>query len=281
MFFGSDVFSGRLRCTGCPSWHFRHRGFPPPPMLLRWLCLSAICLTVFGCGAKPQTPMVIFLDGAGHFGYAGRVHRGLRQGGFEGRFQSFMWTSLLGPAVDHLVVARAGGRAGALARRIERIRAPDNQGRIHLIGLSAGTAVVVAALERLDNGVMVDNVVLLSSSLSARRNLTPALRHVQGHFYVTASRGDGILSVLPVNADGGSGPPAGRTGVQIPRVLANDDREQYRKVVNLPWKPAYAGTGWDGGHTRVTSPKFIEKVIAPRLRSDQLFPLDRPLYRQK
>ncbi|GAG46034.1 unnamed protein product, partial [marine sediment metagenome] len=112
------------------------------------------------------TPIVIFLDGAGHFGYAGKVKRGLRQGGYGGRFESFVWTSLLGPGVDHLLVARAGGRAAGLARKIERIRASDGTGPIHLIGLSSGTAVVVAALQRLDDGVMVDNVVLLSSSIS-------------------------------------------------------------------------------------------------------------------
>lgn len=244
------------------------------------LGLAVACLATAGCGAKPQTPIVIFLDGAGHFGYAGAVQRGLRQGGFEGKFESFVWTSLLGPGIDHLLVARAGGRARALARKIEHLRESDQDGTIQLIGLSAGTAVLVAALEHLDEGVMVDNVVLLSSSISARHELTRALHHVRGHLYVTASLRDGMLAVMPINADGGVGPPAGRTGVQMPRVLANADRASYRKVVNLPWRPAYAGYGWNGGHTSVTSSKFIETVLVPRLRSNNLFPLDRPVYRK-
>lgn len=242
--------------------------------------LGVICCALAGCAARPQTPLVIFLDGAGHFGYAGRVKQGLRQAGYDGRFESFVWTALpgLGVVVDHLVVARAGGRADALARKIEQLRKTGDDGPIHLIGLSAGTAILMAALERLDQEVMVDNVVLLSSSISARRNLTDALGHLRGHLYVTASRGDQILVVMAVNADGGSGPPAGRRGMLVPRDLPHARRDAYRKVVNLPWKPSYAGFGWNGGHTSVTAPKFIESVIAPRLASNDRFPIDRPLY---
>ena len=250
-----------------------------PPMTLRWLGLAVISLPAAGCGAQHATPIVIFLDGAGHFGYAGKVKRGLRQGGYEGRFEEFGWSSFLAP-VDHLLIARAGGRAAALARKIERIRESDPEGPIHLIGLSAGTAVLAAALEQLNDGVMVDNVVLLSSSISARRDLRRVLGHVRGHLYVTVSLRDRMLAVMSVNADGGPGPPAGRTGVLTPRALDRSDRTPYRKVVNLPWRPAYAGFGWNGGHTGVTSPKFIEAVLLPRLRSNELFPLDRPLYRE-
>jgi len=243
-------------------------------------CLLTICLAAVGCSAKPKTPIVIFLDGAGHFGYAGNVKQGLRQGGYAGRFESFVWTSLLGPGVDHLLAARVGGHAAGLARKINRIRASDSADPIHLIGLSSGTAVLMAALERLENGVMVDNVVLLSSSISARRDLSRMLRRVRGHVYVTTSLHDGMLAMLAVNADGGGGPPAGRVGALQPRTLARSDRDLYRKVVNLPWRPAYAGYGWNGGHVRVTSPRFIEAVILPRLRSNDLFPLDRPVHRE-
>ncbi|MCP4591769.1 MAG: hypothetical protein GY842_13600 [bacterium] len=243
------------------------------------LAIVAVWVTTSGCGTKPRTPTVIFLDGAGHFGYAGAVERGLRQSGYEGRFEQFVWSAFLGPGVDHLLVARAGGRANTLARKIERIRESDADGSVHLIGLSAGAAALVAALEQLDDGVMVDNVVLLSSSTSARHNLARALKHVRGHLYATASRRDGMLSMLAINADGGVGPPAGRIGVQLPRTLPPSDRSLYRKATNLPWYPAYAGYGWDGGHTSVTSPRFIASVIAPRLRSTRRFPLDRPLHR--
>lgn len=247
-----------------------------PPAALWGLLFLALGLT--GCAPPPRTPVVFFLDGAGNFGYAGRVRWGLRQGGYSGRFEPFVWSSFLGPAVDHLVVARAGGRADGLARRIEAIRQTGDDGPIHLLGLSAGTAVLVTALGRLEDGVMVDNVVLLSASMSARRDLIRALPHVRGHVYATVSRRDRLLSLMTLNADGGTGPPAGREGIQLPDDVAPSERRLYCKVVNLPWKPAYAAWGWDGGHTSVTAPNFIEHVIAPRLRRDGGLPLDRPVY---
>lgn len=235
-------------------------------------------LSAPGCASRSRTPVVIFLDGAGHFGYAGPVRRGLRAAGYEGRFEQFVWTSLLGPGVDHLV-ARSSAKAESLATMIKRIRKADPDGPIHLIGLSSGTAVVVSALERLERSAMVDNVVLLSASISAGRNLSKALGQIRGHLYCTASKDDGILGVLAVNADGGSGPPAGLVGLKMPHGSSQGSRERYARVVNLPWQPAYSGFDWDGGHTSVTSPKFIESVIAPRLRTNERFPTDRPLYR--
>ena len=72
-------------------------------------------------------------------------------------------------------------------------------------------------------------------------------------------------------------PPAGRRGFRLPRRLTAEETRLYAKVVNLPWRPAYASFGWNGGHLRVTAAKFIATVIAPRLRSKEPFPLDRPL----
>jgi hypothetical protein len=86
-----------------------------------------------------------------------------------------------------------------------------------------------------------------------------------------------ILAALPVNADGGSGPPAGRTGFRLPRGLAATQRAAYAKVVNIPWKPSYVAFGWNGGHVPSTSSEFVRSVIAPRMFSAEPFPLDRPL----
>ena len=39
----------------------------------------------------------------------------------------------------------------------------------------------------------------------------------------------------------------------------------YDKIVYIPWQDEYADLGWSGGHTSVTSRKFIESVIAPKV----------------
>jgi hypothetical protein len=123
----------------------------------------------------------------------------------------------------------------------------------------------------------VNNVVLLSSSVSSQRDLSPALEHMRGYFYATYSREDYILAALAVNADGGPGPPAGKVGFRRPAKMSRETAQLYSKVVNLPWKPGYAGYGWNGGHTRATERDFIRAVIAPRLLAERPLPIDRPL----
>ena len=136
---------------------------------------------------------------------------------------------------------------------------------------------MVRALEELPRGVDVDHVLLLSSSVSSRHNLAEALEHVRGRLYATVSRKDMLLASLAVGADGKLGSPAGRRGFVLPRELSDHQQRLYAKVINLPWRPAYAGFGWKGGHFHVTRGRFIKNVIAPRLLGYRPFPLDRPL----
>ncbi|HRX85717.1 MAG TPA: hypothetical protein P5572_11930, partial [Phycisphaerae bacterium] len=145
----------------------------------------------------------------------------------------------------------------------ERRRHP--QGYLGVMGLSAGTAVVVSALELLPNDVQVDYVVLFEPSISATRNLAPAMRHVRGKLYATCSANDGILGTLLATADGGPLPPAGKIGFRVPLGLPAGQRPPYARVVNLPWRSKYRRMGWNGGHVSSTTSKFVELVIAPRM----------------
>lgn len=231
-----------------------------------------------GCGgASRPSAVVLFLDGAGHFTAGGNVRNGLRSAGYDGRFQGYVWTSFLGWGTDHLLVAGSGLKAQGLADRIVRLRRDDPEGEIHVMGLSAGTAVIVNALERLPEGTDVDTVVLFSSSVYANRDLTPALQHVRRALYATCSPHDLILSSLVITADGETGSAAGRTGFRIPPSVPKSRRSEYAKVVNLPWMPNYAAYGWNGGHVAATRAEFVKHVIAPRVLSRGPFPLDRPM----
>lgn len=259
-----------------PSSPHPHRRNPVLRLAIAALLAPAVALSG-GCGSTVRSPLVIFLDGAGHYTAGGSVKSGLREAGYKGAFETFVWSSFLLWGADHFVAARSSLKAEALADRITRARRAHPKGRIHVMGLSAGTALVVSALERLPEDVEVDTVVLFASSVSAERNLIPALRHVRGRLYATCSRHDLILATLPVNADGGSGPPAGRSGFRMPHGLMPSQRAPYAKVVNLPWSPEYVAYGWQGGHVASTSSDFVRCVIAPRILSSQPFPLDRPL----
>ena len=80
--------------------------------------------------------------------------------------------------------------------------------------------------------------------MNARAPALPAaLEHVGGYLYATSSPRDGILSPLRLTADGRSGQPAGLFGLRIPSRVKRYDL--YTRVVNLPWRPAYADLGWN------------------------------------
>ena len=229
-----------------------------------------------GCASDLSTPRVIFLDGAGWYTGDGPVRAGLQKAGFNGPVERFGWASGLGPLHDHLVVGPSHPRTRALAERITRLRQANPKGRIVVMGLSAGTRVVVCGLEKLPPSVWVDHVVLLSPSISSRHDLSKALRHVKGRLYFTTSTQDGILSTA-CSAGMEGGRPAGQAGFVLPNHPSADTKNLYRKVVPLPWRPGYLAYGWDGGHVSATSSEFIRVVIAPRIIDDSPHPLDQAL----
>jgi hypothetical protein len=230
-----------------------------------------------GCASAPKGPVAIFLDGAGWYAGSGSVRAGLRKGGFDGRFEVFDWSAHLGPAHDHFVSAHSRLNVARLTSRIKKLRQADPQRVIHLMSLSAGSAVVLAAVEALPEGVDVDTITLLSPTVSAERDLRPVMKHVRRRLYATHSPHDVIASTLAINADGGPGPPAGRRGFKAPKQGDEQTRQAYFRVVNLAWQPSYVGFGWNGSHTSVTDSEFVAGVIAPRLLSEEPFPLDRPM----
>ena len=240
--------------------------------------LLGVVLTALlaGCASDLSTPRVIFLDGAGWYTGDGPVRAGLHKAGFNGPIERFGWASGLGPLHDHLVVGPSHPRTGALAERITRLRQANPNGKIVLMGLSAGSRVVVCGLEKLPPTVAVDHVVLLSPSISSRHDLGKALSHVKGRLYFTKSKQDGILSTA-CSAGMEGGRPAGQAGFVLPDRPSRQTKSLYRKVVPLPWRPGYLAYGWDGGHVSATSSEFIRVVIAPRIIDDSPHPLDQAL----
>jgi len=260
-----------------PLWLNGAHGWRPR----RWPRVGfAACVLVLlggcaGAGLNQPGPTVIFLDGSGWAGSAASVRGGLRAAGFKGNVESFPWTSLLGPVPDHFLVTHKKQKAGQLARHIAARRAAFPRDELHLMGLSAGAAVAVFGLEELPPGVQVDNVVLFEPSISADYDLSDAMAHVRGYLYATSSPNDGVLAGLRLNADGGTGQPAGLYGLRIPSRVKR--YEVYARVVNLPWRPPYTDLGWNGSHTGATNGRFVQNVIAPRILSSGPQPLNHPL----
>ena len=253
-----------------------------PRVLLIILVIVAGAISA-GCQVPLTCPRAIYLDGAGWPSGDKPIRAGLREAGFHGAVERFGWTSFLGPLPDHLMAGANHPKVSALADRITALRRANPNGRIVLMGLSAGTGIIVHALEKLPLDVSVDYVVLLSPSISSRHDLSRALRHVKHRLYATSSPHDAILIAAP-SAGLESGRPAGQVGFKLPERGSGPGSAKnklYSKVVNLPWRPGYVAYGWDGGHVSVTDSQFIRVVIAPRIMDDQGHPLDRSMIDRK
>jgi len=245
--------------------------------------IGLLSAALAGCEQPMTCPRAIYLDGAGWYSGDGPVRTGLRTGGYPGPVDRFHWQGLLGPVgalSDHMGANGNHPKVPQLARRIEQLRQVNPNGQIVLVGLSAGTSLIVCALERLGEDVEVDYVVLLSPSVSDRHDLTDALRHVRHRFYATISPHDGMLASAGP-AGGESGRPAGLVGFRLPRKMTRERKKLLAKLIPLPWRPEYLAYGWDGGHVSATSADFIRAVITPRLLDDLPHPLDRPALTEK
>jgi len=254
-------------------------------MLLRILAVVVGLAGVSGCVVLQRAPtpterddVVFYCDGAGGGGpltnWGDSVRQGLLDDGYEGEFRHFRWQTGLGALADQTSSLqykrrRAGELAGAIRDHWRRFPG----GSVHLIGLSAGSAIVVFALEELPDRYRVDHVFLLGSSLSADYDLSRALRRVRGEMYVFTSRHDRVLSVLVPLAGTADRRRVGRRvigryGVLMPPDADEETQDLYSRVVHVEWDDARAGLGDPGTHTGATRPQFVRNFIAPLLNRD-------------
>jgi pimeloyl-ACP methyl ester carboxylesterase len=216
--------------------------------------------------------VVFYCDGAGGGGltnWGPGVKKGLKDAGFNGTFDEFVWETGLGVVSDQTEsVKDKRAQAVKLAKQIVAYKSKFPGSPVHIMGLSAGTAIVAFTLEELPESASVDTAVMLSGSLSSGYDMTKALRRVKGDMYVTTSEKDGILhGAVPMlgSADrkqvgdhvcgvDGFRPPAGSSAAV---------RRLYSKIVIIAWNSSFEKYGDFGGHTDTTNPGFIQHVIAP------------------
>lgn len=231
--------------------------------------LGLAMLGLAGCagpsfGPKAANGIVFYCPGAGNLdlGDAG-LRDGLGSAGFKGEVARFDWTISLNPAIDQAVRINARLRASTLAKYIQAYKDQYPNGKVCLVGLSAGTGVAIWALEDLDPRYSVDSVVLLGSSLSYNYDVSKALPRVKGKIYNYYSSNDAVLAG-PMKVFGtidgvffvdGAGAVGLRPAIKSPQ------------IVNIPWKAEYERYGYAGGHTDSTSPAFIRAVVARNILS--------------
>lgn len=232
--------------------------------------MLALAAATTGCtqnyGPRAAAGIVYYCPGAGNYdGGDQGLRAGLEAAGYEGEVAPFYWSIApigpLGGVIDQLARLNPRLRARALAHWIEEYTERYPGRPVNLVGLSAGTGVALWALEHLREGVEVDNVVLLSSSLSSTFDVSRAARRVRGRIYCYHSPNDAILSVpmrLTGTIDGVfTARAAGLVGLHSPRGADC--------VVNVAWRPEFDPLGYHGGHTDATSPAFVRAEIAPHI----------------
>ena len=194
--------------------------------------------------------------------------RGLVNGGFSGDVMIYDWTE----GDDGIDALRNTERNKKEARRIASVlvarHVADPQSKIYLTSHSGGAGLAVWALEDLPADVHVQSIVFMSPALSPTYDLSQALRHVAGQAYVFSSSSDnlvlGIGTRLFGTIDGVKTDAAGRVGFTRP---AHADPEQYRKLVSLPYDPAWARFHDYGDHVGGMTRTFGQNVLLPLLLS--------------
>lgn len=248
-------------------------------------CTAAICLLGWGLvGCASSQPdltaagVVFYCGGAGggpgltNWGLG--VKQGLKDAGFEGTFDEFPWETGLGVIADQEESVKAKRAQGVkLAKQIADYQSKFPDSPVNLIGLSAGTAIAVYALEALPASNRVDTVVMLSSSVSSAYDLSEALQRVRGDMYVTTSPNDVVLGELApafgtadrkyVGQD-----IAGLRGFYLPPAATPASRRLYSKIVILAWDPTWQSYGDGGAHTDTAKPAFVQHVVVPLLKRD-------------
>jgi pimeloyl-ACP methyl ester carboxylesterase len=227
--------------------------------------LTAGCQTNFGRGAEHG--LVVYIPGAGNVdrGEVG-LQEGLQRVGFRGAFVTLRWTYSYNVALDQSVRAFARIAATRLAGLLQDYmdRYPDRE--VNVVGLSAGTGIAIWAVEQLQPGYKVNNVVLLSSSLATDYDVGPALEHMSGRIYNYYSMTDAVL-IGPMKV---FGTIEGRYLVDGAGAVGLEPATPTDRVVNTPWTPDFEQYGYVGGHFDVTSPAFVQTFISKHLVNDEM-----------
>ena len=253
----------------------------------RWIILALLwAVMAGGCGRMNRNPadcflretdveryehgLVVCLSGAGGMmGETGDIRQGLTDGGVEYAIEVFDWSTGV-VLIDQMALETNKRKAKALARRIEEYQ-QEHPGRpVHLVGVSAGTGLVVWALEDLAPGCHVESAFLIAPSLWHKYDLSAAMQELEDRLYNFYSPWDPVLALLvPVfgTVDRINGVSGGLRGFGLPDTADERAKAVYKsKLEQIGWGSKDAAYGHIGGHLGATRPAYVGARIAPLLK---------------
>jgi pimeloyl-ACP methyl ester carboxylesterase len=139
--------------------------------------------------------------------------------------------------------------------------------KIHLVGHSAGSMVVLSAAEQLPPRTL-EHIVLLAPSVSKEYDIRPALQSVCGNVEVHYSGHDwlylGLCTKLVGCADHRRCEASGRVGFEL-RVESPEDAELLPHLQQHPWQRSFRELGNNGGHYGAYQPEYLKSYVLPVL----------------
>jgi pimeloyl-ACP methyl ester carboxylesterase len=221
----------------------------------------------------PGSPrgVVFVVGGIGGFDLVGpSAHWVLPRAGVHHEIREFVWTHGWGQLFKDLQdIRHLLRKADQLAEEIRKVKEEDPDRPVYVIGKSGGTALVLAAAERLPPGT-VERIILLSAAVSPRHDLRPALRATRKEIVSYYSVYDRFVLGWGTSqfgtADRWYGPSAGMDGFVVPDDLSAEDQLLYGRLVQIAWQPRMMLEGHFGSHAGNSMPLFVSKELSPWLK---------------
>jgi len=254
-------------------------------MTHRIVCLLALAAALAAAGCNNHATysngtdrynrgLVVLLSGAGGMmGETDRIHDGLQQAGVDRAIETFRW-SRGGVLTDQTGVETNRKKAHELARRVEGYMRSHPGLPVHLIGVSAGTGLVVWALEDVAPEFQATAGILISSSLDTQYDLSRAMANTKEGIYSFKSVADTVLSLGVTWAgtvDRGGGLAGGLVGFGVPSNASDETNRLYKeKLHEIAWWPGDVVYGHVGDHLGATNPAYVKAKVAPIVLGKEL-----------
>lgn len=225
-----------------------------------------LAFLAIGCSTSAKhADVIFFLPGvAGDGLWYNSLRDGLRDGGISREIVTVSWGAP-GPlfAMNFSDKGIHDDAEKKLAKILADHRNRFPQGRIDLLGHSAGCGVILGALGQGD--MKVGRIVLLAPSVSPGYDLNPATSRCETLDVFVSDRDTTFLSWRTSNFgtyDRIKTKASGNQGFDLTTLdaLGKAKFEQHR------YDPSFRELGNDGGHFGATARMFVERKVAPLLR---------------